>query len=51
MILLDTSSSFYHVYTMNGDFPYLPIREEGHFFFYGIITVILYNRRSEKSIC
>lgn len=42
LFLHDTSSSFYHVYSIKGDFPYLAIRKVGHFFFYGFIAIFLF---------
>lgn len=41
LFLLDKSSSFYHLYTLKGDFLYLAIRKVGHFFFYGFIAIFL----------
>lgn len=46
LFLLDTSSSFYHIYSIKGDFPYLAIRKVGHFIFYGFIAISL--SRAEK---
>jgi hypothetical protein len=42
LFLLDTSSSFYHIYSINEDFPYIGIRKIGHFFFYGFIATSLF---------
>lgn len=50
LFLLDTSSSFYHIYSIKGDFPYLAIRKVGHFFFYGLIAILLLKVGGWKSL-
>jgi VanZ family protein len=50
LFLLDTSSSFYHIYSIKGDFPYLAIRKIGHFFFYGFIAILLFRVGNRKSL-
>lgn len=50
LFLLDTSSPFYHIYSIKGDFPYLAIRKVGHFFFYGFIAIFLFKVGRWKSL-
>lgn len=42
LFLLDTRSSFFHIYSIKGDFTYLAIRKVGHFLFYGFIAIFLF---------
>ncbi|WP_066055746.1 VanZ family protein [Robertmurraya korlensis] len=50
LYFLDTSSSFYHIYSIKGDFPNLAIRKVGHFFFYGFIAILLFRVGKRKSL-
>lgn len=50
LFLLDTSSSFYHLYSIKEDYPYLAIRKTGHFFFYGFIAISLFRVGKWQSI-
>lgn len=42
LFLLDTNSSFYYIYSIKEEYPYLAIRKTGHFFFYGFIAISLF---------
>lgn len=42
LFLLDRNSSFYHLYSMKEDFPYIANRKIGHFLFYGFIAISLF---------
>jgi len=50
LFLLDTSSSFYHLYSIKEDYPSLAIRKTGHFFFYGFIAISLFSVGKWKSL-
>jgi len=50
LFLLDKSSSFYHIYSIKEDYPYLAIRKTGHFFFYGFIAISLFKVGKWKSL-
>jgi VanZ family protein len=50
LFLLDTSSSFYHLYSIKEDYPSLAIRKTGHFFFYGFIAISLFRVGKWQSI-
>lgn len=50
LFLLETSGSFYHIYSINEDYPSLAIRKTGHFFFYGLIAISLFRVGKWKSL-
>lgn len=50
LFLLDTSSAFYHIYSIKEDYPSLAIRKVGHFFFYGFIGISLFRVGKWQSI-
>ncbi|MGS2778943.1 VanZ family protein [Robertmurraya sp. GLU-23] len=50
LFLLDTSSSFYYLYSIKEDYPSLAIRKTGHFFFYGFIAISLFRVGKWQSI-
>lgn len=50
LFLLDTSSAFYHIYSIKEDYPSLAIRKTVHFFFYGFIAISLFRVGKWQSI-
>jgi hypothetical protein len=50
LLLLETSGSFYHIYSIKEDYSSLAIRKTGHFCFYGLIAISLFRVGKWKSL-